>query len=110
MIEIRAERNGMTLHNFAEFLGRIADAHTHELWMVDARPAYSDDAEVAFPAGGGRVDGRSLAYGSRARPSTTSCRYGWARTLRLAMPSPGPATAYAAVIKKRHPSPCAHGR
>jgi ketosteroid isomerase-like protein len=42
MIEIRAERNGMTLHNFAAFLGRIAGAQIHELWMVDARPAYSD--------------------------------------------------------------------
>jgi ketosteroid isomerase-like protein len=42
MVEIRAERNGMTLHNFAAFLGRIAGVHVHELWMVDARPAYSD--------------------------------------------------------------------
>jgi ketosteroid isomerase-like protein len=42
MVEIRAERNDMTLHNFAAFLGRVAGAQIHELWMVDARPAYSD--------------------------------------------------------------------
>jgi ketosteroid isomerase-like protein len=42
MVEIRAERNGMTLHNFAAFLGRTAGGQVHELWMVDARPAYSD--------------------------------------------------------------------
>jgi hypothetical protein len=42
MVEIRAERNEMALHNFAAFLGRIAGAQVHELWMVDARPAYSD--------------------------------------------------------------------
>jgi ketosteroid isomerase-like protein len=43
MVEIRAERKGKTLHNFAGFLARVADGRIAELWMVDARPAYSDE-------------------------------------------------------------------
>ena len=43
MVEIRAERNGVTLHNFAAFLGRVVDERVLELWMVDARPSYSDE-------------------------------------------------------------------
>ena len=43
MIEVRAERRGKTLHNFAAFLTRVADGRIAELWMVDAKPAYSDE-------------------------------------------------------------------
>jgi ketosteroid isomerase-like protein len=43
MIEIRAEREGRSLHNHAAFLARIADGRIAELWMVDALPAYSDE-------------------------------------------------------------------
>lgn len=42
MVEIRAERNGAALHNFAAFLGRVVEEHVHELWMVDAQPRFSD--------------------------------------------------------------------
>jgi ketosteroid isomerase-like protein len=43
MVEIKAERRGKTLHNFAAFLTRVADGRIAELWMVDAKPAYSDE-------------------------------------------------------------------
>ncbi len=43
MVEIRAERQGRTLHNFAAFLARADDDGITELWMVDALPAYSDE-------------------------------------------------------------------
>jgi len=43
MIEVSAERKDMTLHNFAAFLARVADGRIQELWMVEARPAYSDE-------------------------------------------------------------------
>ncbi len=43
MIEVQAERQGRTLHNFAAFLARVADGRIAELWMVDAKPAYSDE-------------------------------------------------------------------
>jgi ketosteroid isomerase-like protein len=43
MVEIRAEREERTLHNFAAFLGRERDGRIVELWMVDAKPAYSDE-------------------------------------------------------------------
>jgi ketosteroid isomerase-like protein len=43
MIEVRAERDGRRLHNFAAFLARVAGARIVELWMVDARPAESDE-------------------------------------------------------------------
>lgn len=43
MIEVKAERRGKTLHNFAAFLARVADGKIAELWMVDAKPAYSDE-------------------------------------------------------------------
>ncbi len=43
MVEIRAERRGKTLHNFAAFLARVAEGRIAELWMVDAKPAYSDE-------------------------------------------------------------------
>jgi ketosteroid isomerase-like protein len=42
MVEIRARREGMELHNFAAFLARIRDGRIAELWMVDARPEGSD--------------------------------------------------------------------
>lgn len=41
MVEVRAHRDGRDLHNFAAFLSRAADGQITELWMVDARPAYS---------------------------------------------------------------------
>jgi ketosteroid isomerase-like protein len=43
MIEVRAERKGNTLHNFAAFLARVAGGRIAELWMVDAKPAGSDE-------------------------------------------------------------------
>lgn len=43
MVEIRAERKGRTLHNFAAFLARVQRDEIVELWMVDALPAYSDE-------------------------------------------------------------------
>jgi len=43
MVEIRAERNGRELHNFAAFLAEVGDGRVMTLWMVDALPAYSDE-------------------------------------------------------------------
>ncbi|MBV9411519.1 MAG: nuclear transport factor 2 family protein [Acidimicrobiia bacterium] len=43
MIEVKASRKGKELHNFAAFLTRIAGSKVQELWMVEARPAYSDE-------------------------------------------------------------------
>ena len=43
MIEIRAERGGRTLHNYAAFLLRFSEARVTEMWMVDALP--EDSAE-----------------------------------------------------------------
>ncbi|MCB0828642.1 MAG: nuclear transport factor 2 family protein [Solirubrobacterales bacterium] len=43
MIEVKAERRGRSLHNFAAFLTRSADGLITHLWMVDAKPSYSDD-------------------------------------------------------------------
>jgi ketosteroid isomerase-like protein len=43
MIEVRVERQGRRLHNFAAFLARVDDGRIAELWMVDAKPAYSDE-------------------------------------------------------------------
>lgn len=43
MVEIKAERKGKTLHNFAGFLARVSGDEIAELWMVDARPSYSDE-------------------------------------------------------------------
>jgi ketosteroid isomerase-like protein len=43
MVEIRARRQGRTLHNFAAFLARVEDRQVAELWMVEALPAYSDE-------------------------------------------------------------------
>mgnify|MGYP003598380111 CR=1 FL=1 len=37
------ERHGKDLHNFPAFLARVADRQIAELWMVEARPAYSDE-------------------------------------------------------------------
>ncbi len=42
MVEIRAERKGRSLHNFAAFLATVRDNRIWELWMVEALPAYSD--------------------------------------------------------------------
>jgi len=43
MIEIRAQRDDATLHNFAAFLARVPGDLITELWMVDAKPAVSDE-------------------------------------------------------------------
>ncbi len=44
MVEIHARRDGRELHNFGAFLSRHdATGRIVELWMVDARPAYSDE-------------------------------------------------------------------
>jgi ketosteroid isomerase-like protein len=42
MVEVRARRREMELHNFAAFLARVRDGRIAELWMVDAKPEYSD--------------------------------------------------------------------
>ena len=42
MVEVRAERGGRTLHNFAGHLLRIEGGRIAEWWMVDAKPAESD--------------------------------------------------------------------
>lgn len=42
MVEIRARHGEMALHNFAAFLARVRGDRIAELWMVDARPEYSD--------------------------------------------------------------------
>lgn len=42
MVEVRAERGGRTLHNFAGHLLRIDGGQIAEWWMVDAKPAESD--------------------------------------------------------------------
>ncbi len=43
MVEIEAARKDLELHNFAAFLTLVRDGLIRELWMVDARPAYSDE-------------------------------------------------------------------
>ncbi len=43
MVEIRAERGGRELHNFAAFLAEVNGGKVTKLWMVDALPAYSDE-------------------------------------------------------------------
>ena len=43
MVEISAERGGRTLHNFAGFLVVARDDLISELWMVDAKPAESEE-------------------------------------------------------------------
>jgi hypothetical protein len=42
MVEIRAERKGRSLHNFAAFLGTVTGDQISKLWMVEALPASSD--------------------------------------------------------------------
>jgi ketosteroid isomerase-like protein len=43
MVEIRADRAGRQLHNFAAFLARVSGGRIAELWMVEAEPASSDE-------------------------------------------------------------------
>ena len=43
MVEVRAERGGRRLHNFAGHLLRIDGGRIAEWWMVDAKPAESDE-------------------------------------------------------------------
>jgi ketosteroid isomerase-like protein len=42
MVEVRAERGGRALHNFAAHLLRVAGGRISEWWMADAKPAESD--------------------------------------------------------------------
>lgn len=42
MVEVRAERGGRSLHNFAAHLLRLAGGQISEWWMADAKPAESD--------------------------------------------------------------------
>ena len=42
LVEVHAERDGRTLHNFAAHLLRLADDRIAEWWMADAKPAESD--------------------------------------------------------------------
>jgi ketosteroid isomerase-like protein len=43
MVEIRAQRGGKQLHNFAAHLLRVADNQITEWRMADAKPAESDE-------------------------------------------------------------------
>jgi hypothetical protein len=43
MLEIKAERQGRTLPNLAVLLARTSEGEVVEFWMVDAKPAYSDE-------------------------------------------------------------------
>jgi len=43
MIEVKAERQGRTLHNFAAFLAQVRSGQVSKLWMVEAKPDYSDE-------------------------------------------------------------------
>ena len=42
MVEIKAIREGKTLHNFAAFLIHVKNSRINNLWMVEASPAHSD--------------------------------------------------------------------
>ncbi len=42
MVEVRAQRDGKTLHNFSGQLATVVDGKLGELWMVEALPAESD--------------------------------------------------------------------
>ncbi|MEM8571533.1 MAG: nuclear transport factor 2 family protein [Pseudomonadota bacterium] len=42
MVEIKAERKGHHLHNFAAFLMRVTEGKIVRIWMVDALPEESD--------------------------------------------------------------------
>jgi len=42
MVEIRAERDGRRLHNFAAHVLRVDEGHVAEWRMADAKPAESD--------------------------------------------------------------------
>lgn len=43
MVEVRAERGGRSLHNFAAHLLRVGEGRIGEWRMVDAKPAESDE-------------------------------------------------------------------
>lgn len=43
MSEVKAEKNGKTLHNFSASLITIHNGKICESWMVDALPQYSDE-------------------------------------------------------------------
>ncbi len=42
MVEVRAERPGRSLHNFAAHLMRVEAGQVTGWWMADAKPAESD--------------------------------------------------------------------
>jgi ketosteroid isomerase-like protein len=43
MVEVRAAESGRALHNFAAHPLRVTDGRVAEWWMVDAKPAESDE-------------------------------------------------------------------
>jgi ketosteroid isomerase-like protein len=43
MVEVRAQRDGRSLHNFSGQLVTVAGGKLREIWMVDALPAESDE-------------------------------------------------------------------
>lgn len=42
MVQVRARRDGRSLHNYAAHLLRVVDGRIARLWMVEAKPAESD--------------------------------------------------------------------
>jgi ketosteroid isomerase-like protein len=42
MVEVRAERAGKSLHNFASHLLEVVEGRIAQWWMTDAKPAESD--------------------------------------------------------------------
>ena len=43
MVEVRAQKDGRTLHNYAAHLLRVSEGRVTEWHMVDAKPAESDE-------------------------------------------------------------------
>lgn len=43
MVEVQANKNNKSLHNFAAHLLKIKDEKITEWWMVEALPAYSEE-------------------------------------------------------------------
>ena len=42
MVEVRAAKSGRTLHNVAAHLLRVTNDQVTEWWMIEAKPAESD--------------------------------------------------------------------
>jgi hypothetical protein len=43
LIEVKAKRKGRKRHNVAAFIAPVPGDQISDLWMVEARPAYSDE-------------------------------------------------------------------